>query len=196
MASAKIKADLVELARAYMSGGGFRQEVINTMPASVIYSFEEAMETALVSDEGLSTFKTQWDYVYRKAAKAWAKKSLSATWAHALEVASDFVGRENAAENDGQKIFDDRYRHEYALLNEQVMIARRLAGPAFEDASARLIEQIGKLILKVEEAKTSMTKVRRVKKPGSAAARGKGNHGHALKSGGGKKRGVKGRHKK
>ncbi|KKT41359.1 MAG: Transposase IS4 family protein, partial [Candidatus Collierbacteria bacterium GW2011_GWA2_44_13] len=149
MARAKIKADLVELARAFLSSDGFKPEVIVTMPADVVYSFESAMEEVLVSTEGFNTFKAQWIATYRKFAREWAKNDLNRTWALALKSASDFVERENEAGNDGQDLFDQRYRAEFVAHYEQIKGIRRI-GYGFDLAAAKEVEGLNKLITKLD----------------------------------------------
>ncbi len=193
MAKAKIKADLVEAARAFMNSDDFNTEVIMAMPANVVYSFESAMEEVLVSTEGFATFKAQWIATYRKFARQWAKNDLNRAWALALKSASDFVERENEAGNDGQEIFDQRYHAEFAAHHEQIKSIRRV-GYGFDLIAAKEVEGLVKLITKLETVKTVVKTVRH-KKPGSAAERGK-NGTTPKKKGGGKKRGVKGRKNK
>jgi hypothetical protein len=191
LAKAKTNTDLVELARAYMGGDGFKQEVINVIPADVIYSFESAMNQVLTSTGGLSAFKNQWDACYRKYAKAWAKGELARTWALALDAATSFVERENAAGNDGQEIFDNRFYAQYALHCEEIKKIRR-AGYGYDLAAAKKVEELNFLILKIDSAKTAIVNTHKVKKPGSAAKRGEGiRSGKSGKLGGAKKRGAK-----
>jgi hypothetical protein len=190
VAKAKIKADLVEAARAFMSSDGFKQEVINVIPAEVVYSFEAAMEEVLTSAEGLNTFKTQWTNAYRKYAKQWAKGELNRSWAMALEATVRFVERENESGNDGQNLFDQRYRTEFAAHEEQIKKIRRV-GYDFDMLASKEVEGLNSLIAKLDAVKT-VVKTNRHKKPNSCAARGKANKG-VTKTGGGKKRGVKGR---
>lgn len=172
MAKAKIKADLVELARAFLSSDGFKPEVIVTMPADVVYSFESAMEEVLVSTEGFNTFKAQWIATYRKFAREWAKNDLNRTWALALKSASDFVERENEAGNDGQDLFDQRYRAEFVAHYEQIKGIRRI-GYGFDLAAAKEVEGLNKLITKLDFVKHAVKTVHH-KKPHSAAKRGQG----------------------
>ena len=173
MAKAKIKADLVELARAFLSSDDFKPEVVVTMPAEVVYSFESAMEEVLVSTEGFMTFKSQWIACYRKYERQWAKNDLNRTWALALESAANFVGREYEAGNDGQNLFDQRYRAEFAAHYEQIKGIRRI-GHGFGLAVAKEVEGLNKLITKLDSVKTVVKTVHH-KKPHSAAKRGKGN---------------------
>jgi len=194
LAKAKIKTDLVEAARAFMSGGDFKQEVINIIPAEVVYSFESAMETALISSEGFETFKRQWIACYRKFARRWAKNDLSRAWALALASAANFVVCENEAGNDGQDMFDQRYRAEFGAHQEQIKKIRRI-GYGFDLAASKEIEELEKLIIKLDSVKHTVVKSHKVKKPGSASRRGKGGKSPA-KRGGAKKRGVKGRKNK
>jgi len=192
LATAKIKTDLVEAARAFMSSDGFKAEVIVAMPAEVVYSFESAMEEVLVSTEGFNTFKLQWIATYRNYARAWAKNDLSRTWALALESAANFVGREIEAGHDGQEIFDQRYRSEFVTHQGQIDKIRRI-GYGFDLAAAKEVEELTKLIAKLDSVKT-VVKTAHHKKPHSCEARGK--HVGKPAKGGGKKRGVKGCKKK
>jgi len=192
VAQAKIKADLVEAARAFMAGDDFKREVIITMPASVMYSFESAMEEVLVSTEGLSTFKLQWGACYRKYAKACAKYNLGLAWAIALESAENFVARENEAGNDGQNLFDQRYRKEFAAHYEETQKIRRTS--LFSVLAPKEAAELVKLAAKLDTVIPTV-KSHKVAKPGSASKRGLGKG--VTPKGGGKKRGVKGsRHNK
>lgn len=194
MAKAKTNNGLVEAARAFMSHDGFKQEVISTMPAEVIYSFESAMEQVLVSKEGFNAFKNQWIAVYRKYARRLAKDELGTAWDMALQSSLDFVERENQAGNDGQEIFDNRFREDFVARYEEIKKIRRL-GFGFDLAAAREVEELNKLIYKLDNAKVAVAKKRTVKKPGSAAARNKSNT-KTKAVGGGKKRGAKCRKQK
>ncbi len=173
MAKAKIKTDLVELARAFLNSDGFKAEVIRTMPVDVVLSFESAMDTVLVSTEGFNTFKAQWIACYRKYARKWAKFELNRNWSLALEAAVRFVLREDETGNDGQNLFDQRYRAQYCALHEKIEKARRV-GYGFDSIAVALVEEIGNLITKMDAIKPVVVKTHKVSKPGSASKRGQG----------------------
>lgn len=191
MASAKTKAALVEQARSFLSSDLFRKEVVVTIPADIIYSFESAMEQVLVSDEGFETFKSQWIAVYKRFAKKYAKNELKLTWNNALEAAHRFVERQDCAGNDGQEIFDRQYRDQFGKIYEEMKKVSPLH--IFETVALRMIDEINALIEKIDNAKVEIHNHNRPKKPGSAAKRGKGNRSGKSGKGGAKKRGVKGK---
>lgn len=173
MAKAKIKADLVELARAFLNSDGFKAEVVRTMPVDVVLSFESAMNEVLVSTEGFNTFKAQWIACYRKFARQWAKSELNRNWSLALDAAVRFVQRSDDAGNDGQNVFDHHYRTSYCVLHDKIESARRI-GYGFDIAASELVEEIGKLITKMDSIKIIVAKTHKVSKPGSASKRGLG----------------------
>lgn len=188
MAKAKIKADLVELARAFLASDGFKPEVVVTVPAEVVYSFESAMEEVLVSNEGFNTFKSQWIATYRKYERQWAKNEIGRAWALALASAANFVGRESEAGNDGQALFDLRYRSEFAAHFDETQKIRR-TGSLFSVLAPKEATELVKLAAKLD-AVIPTVKSHKVAKPGSAGKRGQGKG--VTPKGGGKKRGVKG----
>lgn len=193
MAKAKIKADLVALARDFLASDGFKPEVVVTMPVDVVYSFESAMEQVLVSTEGFMTFKAQWIATYKRFERVWAKNEISRAWALALASAANFVGRENEAGNDGQALFDQRYRSEFAARFQETQKIRR-TGSLFSVLAPKEAAELVKLAAKLDSI-VPMVKSHKVAKPGSAGKRGQGKG--VTPKGGGKKRGVKGsRHNK
>lgn len=192
MAKAKIKADLVELARAFLASDDFKPEVIITMPVEVVLSFESAMDEVLVSTEGFNTFKSQWTVTYRKYERQWAKNEIGRAWALALSSAANFVGRENEAGYEGQSLFDQRYRAEFAAHFDEMVKIRRTS--IFSVLAPKEAAELIKLAAKLD-AVLPTVKSHKVAKPGSASKRGQGKG--VTPKGGGKKRGVKGsRHNK
>lgn len=188
MAKAKIKADLVGLVRAFLASDGFKPEVVVTIPAEVVYSFESAMEEVLVSTEGFMTFKAQWIATYKRFERVWAKNEIGRAWALALDSAANFVGRENEAGNDGQTLFDQRYRSEFATHFDEMQKIRR-TGSLFSVLAPKEAVELVKLAAKLD-AVVPTVKSHKVAKPGSAGKRGLGKG--VTPKGGGKKRGVKG----
>ncbi len=179
--AAKIRADLVELARAFLNSDGFKAEVVRTMPMEVVLSFESAMDTVLVSNEGFNTFKQQWIACYRKYSRQWAKSEVARNWSLALDAAVRFVQREDDASGDGQQVFDQRYRALYVALHEKIESARRI-GYGFDTIASALVEEIGNVITKMDNVKIVVAKTHKVAKPGSASKRGNGKtHNLALR---------------